>query len=131
MKKVLTQIDPAVPLYFSLQAVQQAAQRSAALTRQLLAFARKQTVAPKVIDISETVAGMLNMLRRLIGEDIDLLWQPGEKRFIDNPAGGDNSRLQQWQHDVSAFKHQRPRPLEGVDQRSRLAWCGFAKNGRS
>jgi PAS domain S-box-containing protein len=74
----LTQLDPAAPLYASLQAVQQAAQRSAALTRQLLAFARKQTVAPKVVDLNETVAGMLNMLRRLIGEDIDLLWQPGK-----------------------------------------------------
>ncbi|MEE4136567.1 MAG: PAS domain S-box protein [Desulforhopalus sp.] len=74
----LNHIDPAVPLYASLQAVQQAGQRSAALIRQLLAFARKQTIAPKVIDINETVAGMLNMLRRLIGEDIDLLWQPGE-----------------------------------------------------
>jgi PAS domain S-box-containing protein len=74
----LDDLDPASPLYISLQAIQYAAERSAALTRQLLAFARKQTVAPKVIDINETVAGMLNMLRRLIGEDIDLLWCPGE-----------------------------------------------------
>jgi CheY-like chemotaxis protein len=74
----LDDVDPASPLYTSLQAIQDAAERSAALTRQLLAFARKQTVAPKVIDINETVAGMLNMLRRLIGEDIDLVWRPGE-----------------------------------------------------
>jgi PAS domain S-box-containing protein len=74
----LDDLDPASPLYTSLQAIQYAAERSAALTRQLLAFARKQTIAPKVIDINETVAGMLNMLRRLIGEDIDLLWCPGE-----------------------------------------------------
>jgi PAS domain S-box-containing protein len=74
----LDDADPAAPLYASLQAIQDAAERSAALTRQLLAFARKQTVAPKVIDINKTVAGMLNMLRRLIGEDIDLLWCPGE-----------------------------------------------------
>jgi PAS domain S-box-containing protein len=74
----LEDADPAAPLYASLQAIQHAAERSAALTRQLLAFARKQTIAPKVIDINETVAGMLNMLRRLIGEDIDLLWQPGK-----------------------------------------------------
>ncbi len=74
----LEDADPAAPLYASLQAIHHAAERSAALTRQLLAFARKQTVAPKVIDINETVAGMLNMLRRLIGEDIDLLWHPGE-----------------------------------------------------
>jgi signal transduction histidine kinase len=74
----LEDVDPSAPLYGSLQAIQHAAERSAALTRQLLAFARKQTVAPKVIDLNETVAGMLNMLRRLIGEDIALLWKPGK-----------------------------------------------------
>ena len=47
------------------------------ITRQLLAFARKQTIAPKVLDLNETVAGMLKMLRRLIGEDIELVWLPG------------------------------------------------------
>ncbi|MFN2354012.1 MAG: PAS domain S-box protein [Desulfopila sp.] len=73
----LEEIDPTSPLYASLQAVQHAGERSADLTRQLLAFARKQTIAPRVIDINETVEGMLNILRRLIGEDIDLLWQPG------------------------------------------------------
>ncbi len=73
----LDEIDPSAPLYANLQAVQQAAERSAALTRQLLAFARKQTIAPKVIDLNKTVEGMLKMLRRLIGEDIDLIWLPG------------------------------------------------------
>ena len=67
------------PLHASLQNIRKAAERSADLTRQLLAFARKQTVAPKVLDINTTVAGMLEMLRRLIGEDIDLVWQPGSK----------------------------------------------------
>jgi PAS domain S-box-containing protein len=71
-------MDNAAPLYDSLKAVQYAAERSAALTQQLLAFARKQTVAPKVIDLNETVEGMLNMLRRLIGENIDLLWLPSQ-----------------------------------------------------
>ncbi len=88
----LGEIDPAAPLYASLQAVQHAAERSAALTRQLLAFARKQTVAPKVIDLNETVAGMLNMLRRLIGEDIDLLWQPGQSL---QPVKVDPSQIDQ------------------------------------
>jgi two-component system, cell cycle sensor histidine kinase and response regulator CckA len=78
IEMALEDVDPAVPLHNSLQAVQYAAKRSAALTRQLLAFARKQAVAPKVINLNETVAGMLNMLRQLIGEDIDLLWCPGE-----------------------------------------------------
>ncbi|MCE9614913.1 MAG: PAS domain S-box protein [Lentisphaerae bacterium] len=54
-----------------------AAERSAAITRQLLAFARKQTIAPVVLDVNEAVAGMLKLLRRLLGEDIDLDWKPG------------------------------------------------------
>jgi two-component system, cell cycle sensor histidine kinase and response regulator CckA len=65
------------PLYDRLKNIQEAAQRSADLTRQLLAFARKQTVVPRVLDINATVAGLLNMLERLIGENIVLLWQPG------------------------------------------------------
>jgi two-component system, cell cycle sensor histidine kinase and response regulator CckA len=60
-----------------LKAIKETALRSAALIRQLLAFARKQTVAPKVLDLNDSVAGMLKMLRRLIGEDIDLVWKPG------------------------------------------------------
>ena len=75
----LEQVKAGQPMYSALQGIQQAAQRSADLTRQLLAFARKQTVAPKVLDLNETVAGMLNMLRRLIGENIDLGWLPSER----------------------------------------------------
>ncbi|MFZ5563511.1 MAG: PAS domain S-box protein, partial [Thermodesulfobacteriota bacterium] len=65
------------PLYESLEQIQKAADRSAGLTRQLLAFARKQTVAPRVLDLNRTVESTLGMLRRLIGEDIDLVWRPG------------------------------------------------------
>lgn len=65
-------------VYDSLFEIQKAAQRSAELTRQLLAFARKQTAAPKVLDLNKTVGGMLNMLKRLIGENIELTWLPGQ-----------------------------------------------------
>ncbi|MHB8137900.1 MAG: PAS domain S-box protein [Smithellaceae bacterium] len=65
------------PLYKALQDVLSAGIRSADLTRQLLAFARKQTVSPKVLDLNDTVAGMLKMLQRLIGENIELSWNPG------------------------------------------------------
>ena len=58
--------------------IQKAAERSADLTRQLLAFARKQTVAPRVIHLNSTIEGTLKMLRRLIGEDIELAWLPGK-----------------------------------------------------
>jgi len=63
----------------SLENIQQAAQRSADLTRQLLAFARKQTITPKVLDINAIVEVTLKLLQRLIGEDIDLLWKPGHE----------------------------------------------------
>ena len=72
----MVQVDASQPLFTSLREIRTAAERSAALTRQLLAFARKQTAAPKVLDLNETVAGMLKMLRPLIGEDIDLSWLP-------------------------------------------------------
>ena len=69
-------INPSEPIYRTLKDIEKAAQRSSELTRQLLAFARKQTVAPRVLDLNDTVSSMMNMLQRLIGEDIDLLWKP-------------------------------------------------------
>jgi len=64
------------PPYANLQQVMKAGEQSVQIVRQLLAFARKQTIAPKVLDLNETIEGMLKMLRRLIGEDIDLAWEP-------------------------------------------------------
>ena len=65
------------PVHAGLRQIKLAADRSAELTRQLLAFARKQTVVPKVLDLNEAVTNALKMLRRLIGEDIQLHWKPG------------------------------------------------------
>lgn len=62
----------------NLQQILTAAQRSADLTRQLLTYARKHPIAPKVLDLNQSIAEMLAMLRRLIGEQIELVWQPGE-----------------------------------------------------
>jgi PAS domain S-box-containing protein len=73
----MMQLTPSDPVLDDLRAIKKAAQRSADLVRQLLAFARKQTVSPKVLDLNDTVAGMFKMLKRLIGEDIDLVWSPG------------------------------------------------------
>jgi two-component system, cell cycle sensor histidine kinase and response regulator CckA len=73
----LDNMAPNDPLYDDLKAILNAAKRSTDITQQLLAFARKQTIAPKVIDLNETIEGMVKMLRRLIGEDIDLAWLPG------------------------------------------------------
>jgi PAS domain S-box-containing protein len=56
-----------------LQAIRQAAQRGALLTRQLLAFAGKQIIAPKVVNLNDQIEEMGTTLRRLIGEDIELV----------------------------------------------------------
>lgn len=70
-------VNPADPMRTNLDEILKAAMRATDITRQLLAFARKQTISPKVLDLNENVEGMLKMLRRLIGEDIDLAWLPG------------------------------------------------------
>lgn len=57
----------------SVQEIKKAAQRGASLTRQLLAFSRQQVLAPKVLDLNVVVSEVDAMLRRLIGEDIELL----------------------------------------------------------
>ncbi len=72
----LEQVDPAGSLHADLMEVYNAGKRSTEITRQLLAFARKQTISPKVLDLNDNVEKMLKMLRRLIGEDIDLEWHP-------------------------------------------------------
>ncbi|MHB1462179.1 MAG: PAS domain S-box protein [Armatimonadota bacterium] len=72
----LENLDPECSLYDDLTEVRVAAERSADLTRQLLAFARKQTIILKVIDLNKIIEGMLKMLQRMIGENIQLNWQP-------------------------------------------------------
>jgi len=70
-------LDPSAPVYRHLSEIYKASLRSSALTRQLLAFARKQTIAPRVLDLNITLGNMLTMLQRLIGEDIELEWNTG------------------------------------------------------
>ncbi len=65
------------PLLAHLKAITDAAHRSTAITRQLLTFARKQTITPRTLNLNATVDGMLKILGRLIGEHIDLIWLPG------------------------------------------------------
>jgi two-component system, cell cycle sensor histidine kinase and response regulator CckA len=72
----LETVETSTPLHADLLEIQKAARRSAEITRQLLAFARKQTISPRVLDLNQIVEGMLKMLRRLIEENIDLIWQP-------------------------------------------------------
>lgn len=75
----LAQLDPSLPLHAELVQIEKAAARSADLTRQLLAFARREAIAPQVLNLNDTVAATLSMLTRLIGEDIQVVWRPASK----------------------------------------------------
>ncbi len=77
----LRKLPPHDPLRKNAQEILKAADRAASLTRQLLAFSRKQTLQPRRIDLSSVVAETDKMLRRLIGEDIQL-------RTIGRPNAG-------------------------------------------
>jgi two-component system, cell cycle sensor histidine kinase and response regulator CckA len=70
------------PLMKHTSAIIAAAQRSADLTRQLLAFARKQMIAPRPLDLNHSIASMEKMLQRLIGEDITLTIAPGAGLWV-------------------------------------------------
>ncbi|MFH1951121.1 MAG: ATP-binding protein, partial [Pseudomonadota bacterium] len=72
----MLKLDPSQPVLSNLKEIRATAKRSADLTRQLLAFARRQTVSPKMLALNDIVSGLLRMLQRLIGEDIDLAWMP-------------------------------------------------------
>lgn len=69
----LKRLSPNDPVYRRIEQIKKAGDRAAALTRQLLAFSRKQILQPKVLDLNHIVVEMNKMLQRLIGEDIDLL----------------------------------------------------------
>jgi two-component system, cell cycle sensor histidine kinase and response regulator CckA len=67
-----SELDKESPLYEYMADISDAAKRAANLTRQLLAFSRKQILQPEVVDLNEAVSDMKNMLRRVLREDIEL-----------------------------------------------------------
>jgi two-component system cell cycle sensor histidine kinase/response regulator CckA len=69
---LLCHLNPGHPLHVKAEAIQQASDRATTLTRQLLAFSRKQLLELKVIDVNAIVTDMERLLRPLIGEDIEL-----------------------------------------------------------
>lgn len=75
---MLQTVTPKDPNYERLIAITSAANRSTGLTGQLLAFASQQKVSPKILDLNKKVHDMMNMLKRLLREDIDLRFLPGE-----------------------------------------------------
>jgi PAS domain S-box-containing protein len=85
-------LDPNDPRSRPTQAIQRAADRAAALTRQLLTFSRKQVLQTAVIDLNEIVHAIGGLLRRVIGEDIELSVRSAERPAVLN---GDRSQIEQ------------------------------------
>lgn len=88
----MLQTDIDHDLYSNLKEIQKAAQRSADLTKQLLTFARKDLISPRQLDLNDTVESRLNVLRRLIGDEIRLIWKPGTSLW---PVKMDPSQIHQ------------------------------------
>ena len=88
----LAELPPDAPAREDLQQIEQASDRAAALTRQLLAFARRTVLQPEVVDLGDIVRRLEPMLRRLLGEDVTLV-------TVTPPSGGsvvaDPSKIEQ------------------------------------
>jgi len=76
---LLERLGPDPALRGPAKEISTAAERATSLTRQLLAFSRKQMLTPKVLDLNAVITENLKMLTRLIGEDIDLVMIPGSE----------------------------------------------------
>jgi PAS domain S-box-containing protein len=85
-------LPPEHPVRGYLDEITTEARHSADIAGQLLTFARKQVVAPRVMDLSEALAGMTRMLQALLGEDIALTWMQGANLW---PLKGDPGQLNQ------------------------------------
>ncbi|CCK82094.1 hybrid sensor histidine kinase/response regulator [Desulfobacula toluolica] len=77
MDMILDHMEISHPLHDALKDVKTAALRSAELVRHLLAFARRQTIIPQTLNLNDVIGNMIKMMKRLIGENIDLVWIPG------------------------------------------------------
>ncbi|HEX7617694.1 MAG TPA: PAS domain S-box protein, partial [Verrucomicrobiae bacterium] len=76
---ITADLEPDSPLRKYAEEIRLASERAAGLTRQLLIFSRKQKVQPVVLDLNETVKNLDKMLRRLIGENIEMIVVPGNE----------------------------------------------------
>jgi len=68
---LLNRVDESHPMYHSLLEIRKAGDRATTLTRQLLAYGRKQMLSPRIVNLNDLIVNMDAMLRRLIGENID------------------------------------------------------------
>jgi signal transduction histidine kinase len=76
---IMSDLDPGSPLQKYTEEIRHASERAAGLTRQLLVFSRKPTVQPVVLDLNDAMQDLDKMLRRLIGENIEMTMVPGKQ----------------------------------------------------
>ncbi|MCE5248852.1 PAS domain S-box protein [bacterium] len=70
---IMLSVPPMDPIHFDVEEILKTSQRAANLTRQLLAFSRRQIIEPRIINLNKVLLEMNKMLRRIIGEDIELV----------------------------------------------------------
>ncbi len=89
---LLLKLSQHSPLREDIEEIMKAGKQAASLTSQLLAFSRKQIISPRILDLNDTIQDMSQMLRRMLGEDIELVFQgqPGP-----GPINADPSQIQQ------------------------------------
>jgi len=75
---IASDLPPDHPLQADVEEIRRAGERAAELTRQLLAFGRRQVLEPRVLDLNEVVVRVDRMIRRTIGDDIELVTMPGD-----------------------------------------------------
>jgi PAS domain S-box-containing protein len=74
---LLEDLDPSHPHHVAVAEIERAGERAAELTRQLLAFSRQQVLDPKIVDLNEVLASVDRLVRRLVGEDVEVVVRPG------------------------------------------------------
>ncbi len=89
---LLQRHQPGDPSFADVMQIQQNANRAAGLTRQLLAFSRQQTIRSRLVDVTDTLAELANLLRRLLGESIELTMVHGRDLW---GVRGDRGQLEQ------------------------------------
>jgi len=72
------QLRPQDPLWEHAQRIQETSDRAATLTRRLLSFSRRELIEPRILDLNQVVSDLSRMLKRIIGEDIELLTDLGD-----------------------------------------------------
>lgn len=90
---ILTRLPQGDPMRRDMEEVKKAADRAAGLTKQLLAFSRRQIVSAKVVDLNAVIKNMDGMLRRLVGEDIIEVWTDLEEEVW--PIKADPGQIEQ------------------------------------